>query len=126
VNILIVDDEDGNRISLGLVLRALGHTVDEAHNGAVALENIGRATAPFDLIITDNVMPKMSGLQLIEELRRSKFQGEIMAVSANLRPAEEEKLRSLGVRFVVEKPFGLDVLRSAVAECTELQQAGKT
>ena len=125
MNILIVDDEDGNRISLGLVLRALGHKVDEAQNGALALEYVIRSSEPFDLIITDNIMPKMSGIQLIEELRRSNFQGEIMAVSANLRPAEEQQLKTLGVRFVVEKPFGLDILRSAVAECIGLQQAAK-
>jgi CheY-like chemotaxis protein len=123
VNILIVDDEDGNRIALKMVVSAQGHQVREAINGAEAFEHVITLHQPVDLVITDNVMPIMSGLELVEKLRAAKYSGQIMAVSANLKAADEIRLKSLGVRWIFAKPFNLPLLRAALVECSQLQQA---
>jgi DNA-binding NtrC family response regulator len=68
--ILVVDDEDGIRRSAVRVLTGAGYTVEEAADGERALALLDNGAAPFDLMITDLVMPRMGGLALYEELRR--------------------------------------------------------
>jgi PAS domain S-box-containing protein len=64
--ILIVDDEDGIRRSAGRVLRRSGYVVEEAADGEKALALLGTAENPFDLVLSDLVMPRMGGLALRE------------------------------------------------------------
>ena len=67
--ILVVDDDDLVLASTAAVLEDLGHRVVEAASGAAALQALADGLAP-DLLITDQAMPSMTGLQLIAEVRR--------------------------------------------------------
>lgn len=64
MNILLVDDEDRSRRHLAEFLSKLGHTVTEAADGRQALERF--PAQDFDLLLTDNRMPRMTGLELLE------------------------------------------------------------
>ena len=66
MNILLVDDENRSRSHVAEFLRKLGHHVVEAGDGEEALELITRQD--FNLLLTDNRMPRMSGLELLQEL----------------------------------------------------------
>lgn len=66
MNILLVDDENRSRFHVAEFLRKLGHHVVEAGDGKEALELITRQD--FNLLLTDNRMPRMSGLELLQEL----------------------------------------------------------
>jgi CheY-like chemotaxis protein len=68
--VLVIDDDDNFRAILGEVLKAEGCTVREAHNGEEGLQ-MARAHAP-DLILTDLMMPTMTGWDLYAELGRSE------------------------------------------------------
>lgn len=66
MNILLVDDENRSRSHVAQFLRKLGHHVVEAGNGKEALDLINQQD--FNLLLTDNRMPRMSGLELLQEL----------------------------------------------------------
>ena len=66
--ILLVDDEDLVRMATAEMLREMGHHVTEAESGAAALAQIASGD-PFDLLITDYLMPGMRGSELVEEVR---------------------------------------------------------
>jgi CheY-like chemotaxis protein len=68
MRILVVDDEPMVRFLLVRFLEEEGHTVDEAADGIDALEHLNQR--PYDLLITDVHMPRMSGIDLVRALRR--------------------------------------------------------
>jgi CheY-like chemotaxis protein len=68
MRILVVDDEPMVRFLLVRFLEEEGHTVDEAADGADALEQLNRRA--YDLLITDVHMPRMSGIDLVRAVRR--------------------------------------------------------
>jgi len=66
--LLVVEDEDGVRDLVRDILQAAGYTVLEARHGAEALEVSERHVGPIDLLLTDVVMPEMSGRELSQRL----------------------------------------------------------
>lgn len=78
--ILVVDDEPDMRLILRRILEQAGHEVAEAGNGAVALES-ARTVVP-DLVVTDNAMPVMGGVEMIRTLRADPATGQIPVLAA--------------------------------------------
>jgi CheY-like chemotaxis protein len=68
--ILLVEDEQAVRFAIGRLLQRLGFAVTMATNGADALQSIEQQT--FDLVLTDAVMPGMSGTDLVQHLRTAR------------------------------------------------------
>lgn len=66
--ILLVEDEPSVRVLLATALRRHGYTVVEAADGERALDEFRRREGPIGLVVTDVVMPGMSGPTLIEQL----------------------------------------------------------
>src|SRR5579871_5261674 len=66
--ILVVDDNKGNREPVRLILERKGYRVDTAPDGPSALQKLADQT--FDLVLLDRMMPGMSGLEVLAELRR--------------------------------------------------------
>lgn len=102
MTILVVDDDPSIRSLLRLILEGESYTILEAGNGRMALDAI-RAGAMPDIVMTDLMMPVMSGTELIVQLRsESRTAGiPIVVVSSNA-----EAVRDLGVDAIVLKPFG--------------------
>ena len=67
--ILLVEDELDVRRVIRAALQSAGHTVVEASNGVDALEALQRGGAPFDLVVSDAIMPRMNGRELHLALR---------------------------------------------------------
>ncbi len=98
--ILMVDDEDLLLTMGETVLSAYGYKVLTANSGAKALEMITGSEQPIDLIITDLVMPNMSGRELVEHVRRLSPATKILSSSGYVRPSEEQEETSY-----LQKPF---------------------
>lgn len=111
LNILVVDDEFGTRASLGVVLALAGHHAVFANDGDVALNLFDSTEVPFDLIITDHAMARVSGLDLVRSLRERGFAGEIVVLTAYAGRIEEEEYRKLEVAGIMGKPFDIAELR---------------
>ncbi len=105
-NILVVEDSFVVARRLQLSLERAGFSVETARNGREALTKAKRKQ--FDLIVTDERMPIMSGRQLCRELRKDARYAHISIIFLTANPAEldaDELRDELGVSNVVEKPF---------------------
>jgi CheY-like chemotaxis protein len=111
LNILVVDDESGTRTALSTVLRLQGHNTQFAADGDEALALFENAPEPFDLIITDHMMARVSGLDLVRSLRKKGFHGDIVVLTAYAGSIEEEEYKRLEVAGIMGKPFDLAELR---------------
>ena len=100
--ILIVDDEHDIRKILRLLLQSKGYCVEEASNGAVALEKI--QNSEFDLIIMDIMMPQMSGIETTVEIRKVSMAPVLFLTAKSLDSDKEIAYVSGGDDYLV-KPF---------------------
>ncbi|NJD62776.1 MAG: response regulator [Deltaproteobacteria bacterium] len=107
-NILVVDDEKTFQFSAQIALRRAGYRTEAAGDGEEALGKILDSDArddPFDLLVLDIRMPRMSGVELIDELiRRGKFIPTIV-ISSFLDRGLIRELESKGCSTILEKPF---------------------
>jgi CheY-like chemotaxis protein len=88
--VLLVDDEEAARASTADMLEELGYKVKEAHSGEVASTLVAQGFAP-DLLVTDHLMPGMTGVELARTLRVSAPNLPVLIVSGY---AEAEGLAS--------------------------------
>ena len=110
-NILVVEDDLLNRDLICKVLRKEGHRVVEACDGAIALEIL--QVLPFDLVITDFMMPKLNGIKFVEHLHSLQPRIPIIFITGFLSVISSKTILD-DVAEVLAKPFELDVLRSTV------------
>lgn len=116
--ILIIDDEELVRFTLRKMFQHTGHEVTEAENGRQGLDL--HQAKPFDLVVTDIIMPEQEGVETILELRRDYPQLPIIAISGGGRTGTTDYLRmcaQLGACHTLPKPFSQDELLSAVKHC---------
>ncbi|MDR2070616.1 MAG: response regulator [Treponema sp.] len=103
--ILIVDDEQINLDFFDVMLSKLGFVVEKAVNGVAALEKLERFLP--DLIILDNIMPKMSGWELTKILKKDPKFREIPVVMLSALDDVKNKVSAfeMGVDDYITKPF---------------------
>ncbi|MBI4802934.1 MAG: response regulator [Elusimicrobia bacterium] len=108
--LLFVEDEDSLRRLGGRVLRAGGYTVLVAANGQEALKLMEEHGKPVDLLMTDVVMPGMSGRELARELARRKMIGRTLYMSGYAGDAIiKHGVLERGISFIY-KPFTVDAV----------------
>ncbi len=111
--ILVIDDQGPIRSLLCIALEGAGHEVREASHGRHGLERYQERSA--DLIITDPVMPEMTGLELLLELTRTFLNVKVIAISGALEGEGELNVaKLLGARQTFQKPIDLEQFLSAV------------
>jgi CheY-like chemotaxis protein len=107
LNILLVEDNPINQKITFLTLKPLVKSIDTASNGKEALDKM--ATADFDIILMDILMPVMDGLVAAEKIRAlEKSTGKhipIIAITANAMLGDKEKCLSAGIDDYISKPF---------------------
>lgn len=114
-NILLVDDDHDFLKLQGELLRCAEHRVVTVNNGKEAM-SVAKET-PFDLVITDLVMPEKEGIEIIIELRRTFPALKIIAMSGGGRVDAKDYLviaRQLGASLTLAKPFTGKELLNAV------------
>jgi DNA-binding NtrC family response regulator len=109
VRILLAEDDAAMRSLLAATLRGEGYDVTAV---ATANEVIGRL--PADLVISDQRMPGLSGLDLLEAIRAFDFHVPVILISAFPNRELHLEARRLGAYMVLEKPFQLDDFVAAV------------
>ena len=115
LRILAVDDDDLVLMNTTAMLEDLGHEVLEAHSGAQALQILRMEAANIDLLVTDQAMPNMTGLQLAETTRDLRPELAVILATgyAELPPgAADPSLERLA------KPFTQAELAEAVERAT--------
>jgi DNA-binding NtrC family response regulator len=122
-SILLADDEEKILKRLGRALRDEGHDVIEASTASDARRLL--ADRSFDLFVVDNVMPGMSGLELIRELSTSMPESErpltVMMTAHGSTQIVREAFK-LGVEDFLEKPFEIDELLALARRAVRSQR----
>lgn len=116
--LLVVEDDDSIRETVGEALKAEGYEVMTSSNGKEALSLLtDESRQPVDLLVLDLMLPGLSGLDLCRELRRVSNNTPILVISA--RDGETDRVLGLevGADDYLVKPFGL---RELVARCRAL------
>jgi two-component system, cell cycle sensor histidine kinase and response regulator CckA len=98
--VLMVDDEDLLLTMGQTILSAYGYRVLTANSGPKALELLAKGEPAVDLVITDLVMPVMSGRELVEKIRASAPDMRVLCTSGYVRPAGQES-----TALYLQKPF---------------------
>ncbi|MEZ5978713.1 MAG: response regulator transcription factor [Planctomycetota bacterium] len=110
--ILVVEDEESMATGLDYALRREGYDVEVARDGAEALARLA-ASAP-DLVLLDVMLPKRSGFDVLQSLRRDGRALPVVLLTAKDQEADVVKGFDLGADDYVTKPFGLAELLARV------------
>jgi len=121
-SVLVVDDLPDMRRMVRRMLEEAGHRVREAGDGEEALRAIGEELP--DLVVTDWMMPRVSGIELIEALRASESTRAVPVVLLTAKSDAGSRLTGLevGADAFVGKPFDRRELVSAVRNLLALKQ----
>ncbi len=117
-NILIVDDEANTLASLSRAFRLAAHDVVVCDNAERALE-LARSQ-PFDLILSDVVMPRRDGLALLEDLKTAGVTAPIVMMSGQAHIEMAVRATRLGALDFLEKPLSTEKLLVTVENALKL------
>jgi DNA-binding NtrC family response regulator len=116
--ILVIDDDAIVRKTIIRLLEDRGYKVLSAEDGLCGMAMF-RSEQP-DLVITDIIMPEQEGIQTIAEMRKTRPDAKIIAISGSGRFGDADFLKmaqSLGAMDIVSKPFDADELLTIVENC---------
>ena len=122
-SILLVDDEEKILKTLSRALRDAGHEVVDTTSARQAQRLLNART--FDLLVVDNLMPEMSGLDLIRELVAGTPEGErpqILMMTAHATVESAIEAMKLGALDYLQKPFEIDELLVVVRRALDHQR----
>ena len=115
MKILSVDDSSTMRKIISLAMTGAGHTVEEAENGLLALEQLKKG--PVDCIFLDINMPEMNGIEFLKARKNVPVISGIPVFV--LTTQDEESLKKealdLGAKGFIIKPFQKDALLAAIS-----------
>ena len=117
--ILIVEDDPAVGESIRLLLKKRGYAILLASNGKEALQLFRHEMV--DLVITDLVMPKMDGIELLEAVKGLKPETEVIVISAQGTIEKAVQAMKLGVFDFIEKPINPKVISLVVERALEKQ-----
>jgi two-component system chemotaxis response regulator CheY len=114
LKILAVDDEPSIAQSMRFIFERPLYELSSAQDGESALARLTTDPNLFDVIITDNNMPGVSGIQLVRQLRDRGFAGKIMVLSAHLSADVRAAYEAMEVDAMIDKPFSVKALRQTL------------
>ena len=112
--VLLAEDEDIVRELVSSVLEREGFEVHAARDGLEALEQLERIDRPIDLLVTDLVMPRMSGQELAERVAERQPQARTVFISGYSEESPTLERGALGESAFVRKPFSPSALVQTV------------
>jgi len=109
--IVVVDDDENIRKTFFLILNK-SYRVYLAKDGQEVLDRFKKADV--DLVIADYKLPSMTGVELVAELRKNGYRGEVIMISAHPDMIEPDLLSRLSISHFFSKPLDLTALSRAI------------
>lgn len=119
--VLLVDDENLVLMSVQRALERLGYEVDAVKDGPDALEIFCEDPDSFDVVITDQTMPKMTGAELAEEILHIRPDIPVILSTGFSETISEQEARAMGVRDLLMKPATTKDLDAVIRRATGRQ-----
>ena len=122
-SVLVVDDEPTVRQFTSRVLREAGYGVEEAADGMDALSLIRSKVVGLDAVVSDIVMPRMNGVELLQSLSLERPRLPVILMSGY----GSDQLGRRGIVSpcgVLAKPFPAELLLAEVRRCIQLEASG--
>jgi CheY-like chemotaxis protein len=126
IRALVVDDNEVNREILRHQLAALGMSRDEAETGEAALEKLRAAVTAgrsFDIVVLDDRMPRMSGLELARAIRADPALRQLPLVMLSSVGHDEESSIEAGIEFFLTRPVRQSLLHDTLTEALKVKIA---
>src|SRR5438067_2813073 len=114
LRILAVDHEPSVTCSLRYIFTGPRYELSAAENGDAALARLDSGLERYDVIIVDQKMPHMTGVELVGELRKRRIPSKIMVLSPYLSSDVRADYERMDVHVMFPKPFDVGQLRTAV------------
>lgn len=115
VHILLVEDDPVQFADACAILEALGYRVTPVESAEAALSQIERTR--FDVILTDNILPGMTGFQALPRLRASG--AAVIVMSSQYGPDTEKDARLLGASAFIKKPLVVKELSQLIRQAID-------
>jgi CheY-like chemotaxis protein len=122
--ILVVDDDDAVAECVSLFLSDAGYAVDALTDSTQALDRITAHIDGYDVLVSDNSMPHLTGTQLIGQMRKAGFRGKIVVYSGSVSVDEEQEFKAIGADAVLRKPFDLKLLVPTIIDLCSHEHGG--
>jgi len=116
-NALVVDDERATRVNIRDLLKAEAFAVEEAGDGATALEKVGKGN--FDIVLLDIRMPKMDGLTVLRHIKKHHPHLPVIMFTAFGTSDRAIEAMKIGAFDYVTKPFDIDELVAIIHRALE-------
>jgi two-component system response regulator AtoC len=117
IKVLVVDDEELIRWSLGKFLETAGFTVDIAMNGKEALQRIEEHR--YDVIVTDLNMPEVSGMEMLEKISDKGCFSPVIVISSHVSENLMNDSSCNNIFRYIIKPFKMEDVLNVVKEAVE-------
>ena len=114
LRILAVDNEPSVTFSLRHIFIGSRYEFSAVENGDAALARLDSGSEQYDIIIVDQKMPHMTGLELVGEMRKRGITSKIVVLSAHISSEIRAAYERMDVHVMFPKPFDIGKLRSAV------------
>ena len=121
--VLVVEDEESIRRAAESILTRLGYTVVTAEDGRAALDVLEEGTTPVDVVVTDLVMPRMTGPELFRATASMEPRPRFVFTSG-YAPEEVREKEGLSDADVLRKPWSVDDLARAVHDALPRGEGG--
>ncbi len=119
--VLFVDDDEALSQFGGGILQNLGYQVVALTASMDALSQFRSQPNGFDLVITDQSMPKMTGVKLAEEMLRIRPDVPIILCTGFIEETAEQKVEDMGIRKLLLKPYTVRDLAEAIREVLDVK-----
>jgi CheY-like chemotaxis protein len=121
LRIVIADGDPESLKLLRLALKSPANNIYEATNG-VELVQLLVENDPFDLVVTDVILPWMDGLEVLRSVRATEVATPVLMITRLVRSDLQAKVDHLGNAKLLHKPFGIPELRAAVFDLMDRQR----
>src|SRR5207302_85027 len=113
LKILAVDNESSVTLSLRYIFAGPRYELTGVESGIDALARLDADSDPYDVIIVDQKMPNLTGVELVSAIRDRGIASKIIVVSAHLSSEIREAYERMDVHVMFGRPFDIGELRSA-------------
>jgi PAS domain S-box-containing protein len=112
--VLFVDDEQPIVKTVSKNLSNLGYTVVAFMDSSEALEAFKQDPRSFDILVTDNLMPRMGGIEMAQKMRAFRSDLPVVLCSGIFSPDAESEAETAGIKELLGKPLGMYQLAAAI------------